>query len=108
MPLAEVAAGGLLAKETRQETKNPRRKEEWAAVSGRVGALAPTREGKKAVHLVPREEESCMHLVGGGFSVSTDAWVAPSSCLPATVLFTAVGAGSRITCQSVQITEASV
>lgn len=48
MPLAEVAAGGLLAKETRQETKNPRRKEEWAAVSGRVGALAPTREGKKA------------------------------------------------------------
>lgn len=48
MPLAEVAAGGLLAKETRQETKNPRRKEEWAAVSGKVRALAPAREGKKS------------------------------------------------------------
>lgn len=79
---AEAAAGGLLTKETRQEMKTPRR-EEWAAVSGRLEGLAPAREKKKtekAEHLVPREGEGCIHLGGGGSSMCMDARVAASSC----------------------------
>jgi hypothetical protein len=77
--LLRLQAWGLLTKETRQEMKTSRRKEEWAAVSGRTGVWLLLVRKEKAVHLIPREGEGCMHLRGGGVSVCMDASVGPSS-----------------------------
>lgn len=71
MPL-KAAAGGLLTKETRQEVKTSRRKEEQrAAVAGRIGGWGESgscqgEKKEKAVRLVLGRERAACILGGGG------------------------------------------